>query len=319
MHPHGIGIDSQDNLYVTDAELLNIQKAFMILRKKLSNFVFAFSKDSHAEKFRAQIATRFECLTEDNKKIYYRETFPPPTEILALDSKRQELIEHYEMLLTSSLIHHKQFVQALTWFEDGSWGTNSHAKFAQYWIALEQLIISYTGGKKGEALAEYVPKLIITWRNVPQAYVIVSHLRKIYLYIEGSCELKKNLESDSALKNWRKNDYVILENLERLKQRCRGSAVEQSIINLMTWLTVQKKDDITKGVRLLQDKKKFEIATLYSIRKLIMHEGLTYAAELEYLVGALEKNLADALSTLSVHSLKNNIEDILCEVGRPFY
>jgi DNA-binding beta-propeller fold protein YncE len=26
LQPHGIGIDSKDNLYVTDAELLNVQK-----------------------------------------------------------------------------------------------------------------------------------------------------------------------------------------------------------------------------------------------------------------------------------------------------
>jgi hypothetical protein len=299
--------------------LLASKEAFVILKKKLSNLVFAFAKDSQTEKFRPQLTTRFESLTEDNKKTNYHESFPPPTGILAINSKRQEFVERYEMLLASSLVRHKQFVQALTWFEDGFWSTNNHAKFASYWIALEQLIISYNGDKKGEALAEYIPKLIITWRDVPQAYVIGRYLDEIYSYIEGADELKKNLELDSILKDWKKNDYIILENLEKLKQLGEGSALEQSIANLTTWLTVQKKDDITKTVRLLQGKKKFEIAAFYSIRNLIIHEGATYTAELEYLVGVLEKNLADTLSVLLVYSSKNIIEDIIREIGRPFY
>lgn len=298
--------------------LLASKEAFVILKKKLSNLIFAFSRDIQTEKFRPQIATRFESLTEDEKKTHYRETFPPPIEILTINSKRQELIERYEMLLASSTVHHKQFIQALIWFEDGFWSTNTHARFASYWIALEQLISSYTGNKKGEALAEYIPKLIITWRDTPQAFALNRYLNEIYSYIQGADQLKKNLESDSKLKDW-KNDYIILENLEKLKQLGEGSALEQYIINLMTWLTVKEKDEITKSVKPLQERKKFEIATFYSIRNLIMHEGATYPALLEYLVGVLEKNLVDTLSALLVYSSKNDIEDVIHEVGRPFY
>jgi hypothetical protein len=223
------------------------------------------------------------------------------------------------MLLTSSLVSRKQFVQALTWFEDGFWQLDDHAKFASYWIAIEQLVTAYTGGKKGEALAEYIPKLIVTWRNVRHAaFVIGQYLREIYSHINNSEDLKMQLSMDNKLKDWNEYDYIVLENLQRLKELSAGTVLERSIVDLTTWLTVQKKQDIINDIKALQMEKKFEIALFYSKRHSIMHEGTTYSADLEYLVKPLEETLVNTILVLLTYSSMNILSDVINTNSRPF-
>src|SRR5215203_1449723 len=136
--------------------------------------------------------------------------------------------------------------------------------------------------------------------------------------IHNSADLKKKLSKDSKLKDWSKYDYIVLENLQKLKELSAGTLLEQSIVGLMTWLTVQKKQDIINEIKSLQLEKKFEIAVFYSRRNFILHEGTAYSADLEYLVKLLEATLVQTLSVLLTYSSMNTLSDVIHTNSRAF-
>lgn len=68
----------------------------------------------------------------------------------------------------------------------------------------------------------------------------------------------------------------------------------------------------------LRQVQRLKIAILYKMRNSIVHEAMTYSAEMEFMTKSLEDLLIDTLSQFLSYGKSRKLEMIIAEHNRPF-
>lgn len=111
----------------------------------------------------------------------------------------------------------------------------------------------------------WLPKECLKFRERYNEKIRKQHLGEIARAISSAPDIAAKLEGNIRFKDWKRKDFVILENLSLLKKFVKNTNIEQSIINLESWID-ENKVAIEERTRFLRQKSKFEIAYLYARR-----------------------------------------------------
>lgn len=290
-------------------------KAKGSLKKLFSTMVFEFA-DETREKYHPQVSNKFEALNINGKEGIYNVNFDR-SDILEIEMDEKKTIEWY---IQSTSVSHRasRIYRALSWFNAAFWEEDIYAKFALYWIGLEQLLELDVYANKREALLYIIPKVFVSWRDNGNAdYALHTPLNEIVILLQNNEGYRDLLNNQERFREWEKRDYVILENLSLLRAIIKDSKLEQSIGNLEQWVD-EHMGSIISFINKEREAIKFEIAYLYSKRNSIIHEGITEFPELPFFVKKLQIILKKMVSISLLFPSEESWELISRQFNRPF-
>jgi len=295
------------------------EQALVLVRKAVDTLVFASSAGGERG-FKPQIPNEFFILYKDKQHASHPSSMHPlVSDTFELTEDYDKITSFYNRIMSDSK---KQFderiLRALSWYHIGHWELMPYSKFLSHWIALEQLIEKRREKRQIDALVKYVPKITISWRKIDVAVIMMQYLRGITSGIHKNEKLKKYLRNNSKLRNWERNDGVILENIDLLINKTSGE-MRSGLCNFKRYLDEIGSIYIRNQIRALRRLQKFKINLLYSKRNSLVHEGLTYSPELDIMSGVLEKLLISTLIPILEFRDRKSLRQIIYEVSRPYH
>lgn len=294
-----------------------IEKGKIILSKVIDSLVFASSaRKTYGS--RPRIYGHYMTLDSNNNKLLHGESIPF-IETLELNEKYNLIIKSFDKFFNSNTNRFKDKLErSLSWYNIGKWNTFSHERFTGFWVALEQLISTNTKTKK-QCLVSIVPRLTINWKNSSLSFTIIQHINEIVRLVNKDPTLKKMLDQDIKLKYYKYDTAnTILSNLTRLKKKTKGNNVEHSITNLQLYLKSFDSKKMIFDIDILQKNQQFTIASLNTLRNKILHEGLSYSPQIEYLLIELENMLTSLIYNILIFGYKKEIDKIIYEFNKPY-
>lgn len=295
-----------------------VSRAKDTLKKIFTTMVFEYS-DVNEYNNRPQISNRFQVMSSDGKEGTYSVKFDT-SKILDVATKEKTVLNWYA---ESTLASHRtnRLDRAMSWFNAAYWEKESHAKYALYWIGLEQLLdLDAEGNNEGtrSALLRIIPKISVSWRDYRhERWVIGEHIKEITAKLSNNPDLIQLINKQDVLQNWTKRDYVMLENLPLIERLAKNSDISESIHRLQKWME-DERDEIINFVGDRRDFVEFQTAYLYARRNSIMHEGITESSNMGIFVNALE-NLLKKIISVSLHFASEKTWDgVSDQFNRPF-
>jgi hypothetical protein len=304
------------NIFAKDP-FIAIKKGQAKIYKVIDSLVFASSAGNNFGS-RPRIYGNSMALTKDYNGFIHGESIPYQ-EILEINADYKDVITSYDKFLTTNTNRFKiKLEKSLSWYNIGRWNTFSHERFTGFWIALEQLISS-NPKKKKESLILNVPQLTINWKSSSLSYSIIQHINEIVRFINDDPILIKRLNDDVKLKCWQHNpSNIFLSNLNRLANLTKGNKAENSVNNLKLYMKQFNHNILISETETLQRIQKFIIAILNSLRNKIMHEGLSYSPQIDYMLIEIENILVSTVNTLFHLGHKKRLNDIIKEFNKPY-
>jgi len=239
------------------------------------------------------------------------------SDILEIELDEKKTLEWY-IQSTSTSHRASRIYRALSWFNAAFWQDDIYAKFALYWIGLEQLLELDIYTNKREALLCIIPKVFVSWRDNGNAdYALHTPLNEIVILLKNNRGYRDLLNNQEQFREWEKRDYVILENLPLLRTIIKDSKLERSIGNLEKWVH-EHMDSISSYVNTEREIIKFEIAYLYTKRNSIIHEGITESPQLPFFVKKLQIILKKMVSISLLFPTEESWDMISHQFNRPF-
>ena len=303
-----------------DVESVDPQKAKLeainMVRNAMDPLVFMFSKKG----FRPEIPTLCVVLDKDSNhkgQSWWRKTDTVENK-LKISDEETSYLRNADKLLQDKTKFKEPLLRSLTWFQKGYWEHIPHHKFVSYWIALEQVIMSLTSeSKKKPTLLEIIPKIAITWRETPQSYFINMLSKRIFETIDNDCTLQSKIEAVDEFKCWKKNRFILLENIQKLEEISNGS-LSTLLDQIKEYFTDEAICSIWNSVDSIREMEKFKIAFLYAKRNSIFHEGVTDSALTEIFTFTLENLLVVILYRIWPMYEEEDINSIINELERPW-
>lgn len=194
-----------------------------------------------------------------------------------------------------------------------------HKKFVSFWIALEKLVVDYSGRtsrSKEKLLLHYLPKVTVSWRSTSINYGVTNHIGSIIYSIKEDTPLRNKLNRNNNMKEWDKG-YAILENLDFLERIAKNKNIEQQISLLREFLTPDSMRSVNKQVSVKRKIEKFRVAYLYSMRNSVFHEGRISEKTLTECNVILKKILDNLLQVLTSQNF-DTMNKIVKYVNRPY-
>jgi hypothetical protein len=125
--------------------------------------------------------------------------------IFEIENSHEEDIANIDKFLSQMRSSGEQLLWSLEWYHKGLWEFTEHKKFVSFWIALEKLVIDYSGRTSRSTekiLLHYLPKVTVSWRNTSINYGVTGHISSIIYSIKQDSKLKKKLDLDNKMKGW---------------------------------------------------------------------------------------------------------------------
>ena len=297
-------------------------KALTLTRKALDPLVFAFASKTHA--FRPQIPINFRIMDPKTKAIGVKRgpSLETRDDLLTVTDERKRVFSSYDYIVMSPNSELKEpILRALAWFHKGFWEEIPHEKFVSYWIGLEQLIMSAKndGGPTEYELLELIPNLVVGWKETGVSYSLEIYLEGILEKINKNPELKTAISQNSTCRNWERNPYILLENLEFLKSAFVANSTDDlTVLRVCEYFTPEKVEQVSNTIRMLRDNMKMKVSMLYAKRNQIFHEGLTYDPLAETFCKVLEPILTKALSNVLQFNYVKTLKNVIYETNRPY-
>jgi len=287
-----------------------VEQAIVTILEALDTLVFASSAGGERG-FRPQLPNEYHVMLKDRQHAYHSSKRHPLTsDMLELTKEYDEIISFYNKLISNK---GKQFnfplLRALDWYKLGHWEITSHLKFIAYWIALEQLL-------RSEKWINLVPKLTTTWRKDDASYAIGIHLQGAISEAKKDSKLMTYIKKKITLEEWNKNNAVILENLDNLIEN--STIARANLVALRDYMTKSRVKSIKYYVKIFRQYNKFKIYLLKAKRNSLVHEGSTYSTKLDLMAKELEKILISCIRSILAFREKENINQIIYEVNRPY-
>lgn len=294
-------------------------KAKNSLKKLFSTMVFEFS-EANRENYQPQVSNRFQVMSVNGKEGTYGENFDT-SRILEVTAKEKNILDWYAES-TSASHRANRLNRALSWFNAAFWEEEFHAKYALYWIGLEQLLDMDAEDNKKEGdrkvLLRIIPKITVSWRDYRHAnFVIGNHLREIAGKLLKKPDLIDLINKQDALRDWAKRDYVMLENLSLLEQLANDPDISGSIYRLQKWIQ-DNTNDITTFLNERRVLVEFRAAYLYARRNSIVHDGITDFSNMEFFVSGLQNLLKKIISVSLIFPSERTWDAISEQFNRPF-
>ena len=302
-----------------DVESVDPQKAKLeainMVRNAMDPLVFMFSKKG----FRPEIPTLCVVLDKDSNhkgRYWWRETDNVESKLKISDEEASDL-RNIDKLLQNRTKFKGPLLRSLTWFQKGYWEHIPHHKFVSYWIALEQVIKSLTGESNIKwILLKKIPKISITWRETPKSYPVSMLSKRIFETIDNDCTLQSKIEAVDEFTCWKKNRFILLENIQKLEEISNGS-LSTLLDQIKEYFTDEAIHYMRSSVDSIRDTEKFKIAFLYAKRNSIFHEGVTESALTEIFTFTLENLLVVVLYRIWSRYDEEDINSIINEWERP--
>lgn len=218
--------------------------------------------------------------------------------------------------------------ESIALFRMGYSNPNVYLKFSTYWTALEQLIKPFTQNHKD---IEVISQLSITWRDSKDNLFLNSHLKSIIDKIKKNMEVSSKL--NTTLKGWDVFDFVLLENLHKIKTMTIDNQIIESIDNYHKWLYkidkneenahlgITNKESIVNEIIVKKVIQKFKVYIVDSKRNQIFHEGYKPIDGLNHITNFLEELLFKIIiKFLEMQSLQryHKLDGIVRQLNRPF-
>lgn len=249
-------------------------------------------------------------------------------ESFAYDTKRKEILNNLISRVNISTIN-VELNNSISLFSIGVLTSNIYLKFSTFWTALEQLIEPFSHNDKD---VDIITHLSITWRNIHSHWIIDSYVKSIRSKIKLDSSLVSILNRECS--KWDKFDYILLENLGKIKKHTENPDIINAVKNYQDWLHKREVDEeypevnpisnqekILNEIVVLKVIQKQKISIIYSTRNQIFHEGHVHIEGLDYLTRFLEDTLFSIIiNFLTIESLqrKNRLHKIVIELNRPF-
>ena len=166
-------------------------------------------------------------------------------------------------------------------------------------------------------LLEKIPKIAITWRETPESYPISMFSKRIFETIDNDCTLQSKIEAVDEFKCWKKNRFILLENIQKLEEISNGS-LSTLLDQIKEYFTDEAICSIRNSVDSMREMEKFKIAFLYAKRNSIFHEGVTDSALIEIFTFTLENLLVVILYRIWPMYEEEDINSIINELERPW-
>ena len=303
-----------------DVESVDPQKAKLeainMVRNAMGPLAFMFSKKG----FRPEIPTLCVMLDKDlnrKRQSWWRKT-DTVENILKISDEETSYLRNADKLLQDKTKFKEPLLRSLTWFQKGYWEHIPHHKFVSYWIALEQVIMSLTGESNIKwTLLEKIPKIAITWRETPESYPISMFSKRIFETIDNDCTLQSKIDAVDEFRCWKKNRFILLENIQKLEEISNGS-LSVRLDQIKEYFTGEAIHYMRNSVDSMREMEKFKIAFLYAKRNSIFHEGVTDSALTEIFTFTLENLLVVILYRIWPMYGEKDINSIINELERPW-
>jgi hypothetical protein len=240
--------------------------------------------------------------------------------IFEIDNSHEEDIANIDKFLSQMTPSGEQLLRSLEWYHKGLRDFTEHKKFLSYWIALEKLVIEYSGRKSRSTekiLLHYLPKVTVSWRNTSINYGVTGHISSIIYSIKQDTILSDKLNRDNKMKEWNKG-YVILENLDFLEKTAKNENIQNQISLLREFLTADSMRNVKTQVSIKRKIEKFRIAYLYSMRNSVFHEG-KISEKILTECNVILKKILDRLLKVMISENFDSMNKIIKYMNRPYY
>lgn len=309
-----------------DTQAVAIQQGWRRLNDMLSSFVFSLSADQnwggfkpelHRDVYIAQIATGNWAVTRSN----VRDDRPVVQSIDHLKRFAPTFRHLLEVARDPSRLTGLQakLLQALHWYRKGRWEPDPAESFLFYWIGLEHLFEE----DDQDRLSELLPRLHITWRNVPVGwYFLKRHQSDVIKMVDGDAELKSVVDADEELKNWNRNLRVLLsgEKVAKLMDHIRDEKeqIKKYVESYRDYLQgfIDDREKIINEVERLRGLFRFKLLLLKALRNNMVHKAPSYSPEASIYAEELEDVLEDVIVKVGNDAIQpapgcNSIKDLI--------
>jgi hypothetical protein len=297
-----------------------IDEAKILVNKALDILVFSSSAYKTDYGFKPQLPS-YHYVVDEQGNANFSIRSDVHSEMLQVNEV-MDIISNFNRLLSQNDNKFKiQLLRALTWYRKGLWEETPHAKFLSYWVALEQLIVTAGGKireKKLEPLTKYIPKLSVSWKELPSTYSIRVRLGQVIAALKNDHELSRRLSLHPLLRDWQATPAVILENLTQFRKINTNRTILSLIVDLEDNTTGRGKQRIINELNSAQQSKKFLVTLLNHKRNTLAHEGKIYSPDLPYFTELLRGILVHVMEVLFQLGHKGTLDSIVAEYNRPF-
>ena len=260
-------------IYVDAVDEFNaLDDARRTLIESINLLVLEFSDKTYG--FRPQLPLYFQMTDLETNRVpsgFHREDVYG---IFELDLMHQVILQTFDSFLSHAEHPKEQILLALEWHQKGQWDQSEHVRFASFWIALEKLLVDYSGLRSRspeKILLHYIPKLTVTWRNTSVYDIIIHDIRRISNIIELNTDLKTKIKRAMG-KDWNR-DYAILENLDRIAKIANNVEIGPLVSNLADYMKSENKNKVKREIASKRIIEKFKVAYVHSVRNLLFHEA----------------------------------------------
>lgn len=293
-----------------------IRIARMQTHKAVSTLVFANSEKQFG--FRPVIPLEA-LVTDENLKPDYTRAESVDTGItLKIDEEQLKITNFYDELMRTANPEVKTSLErALSWFYKARWEDVEHAKFASYWIALEQLVTK--GSKVKDAIIEFIPKITTNWRRGGDwPYSLNYQLSIIVRAIEQDSAAHAKIKQISQMNGFEKDYGIIMQNLAMLQKILKRSPALQNLNQVKGFTNGRAWRLLSMEVKARREHEKFLIALAYQKRNELFHEGLSYSQELIFYNSKLEGIVYRTLSSLlEAHPSSTDMRAVVQQIEQP--
>ena len=304
-----------------------IEKGLREVLNTVSMISFLLSKTN--TNFRPQILnTCFVRSADTNEGRYYSEIVVHRTaNKFEYKPEYWKILDNIVTFMSKSSLNY-EIQESIALFRMGYSNPNIHLRFSTYWTALEQLVKPFTQNDKD---VDVISHLSITWRHSHLNLFLSSYLKTIISKIKGNSELTSKLNEE--MKNWDKFDFILLENVFKIRSMTVDTKVIESIDNYNNWLNkidkrsddpvamITAKESIVNEIIIMKVMQKFKIFIVDSKRNQIFHEGYKPIDGLIHITNFLEELLFEMIVRfLEMENIQrtNRLNGIIMQLNRPF-
>jgi hypothetical protein len=212
-----------------------------------------------------------------------------------------------------------KLLKSLHWYRKGRWETDPVESFLFYWIGLEHLFEE----DDQDRLSELLPRLHITWRNVPVGwYFLKRHQLDVIKMVEGDAQLKGTVDADNELENWNRDQRILLsgEKVARLIDHVptEKEEIKKYVESYRDYLQgfIDDREKIINEVERLREVFRFKLLLLKALRNDMVHKALPYSPEASIYAEELEDVLEDVIVKVGDDAIQpapgcNSIKDLI--------
>lgn len=208
------------------------------------------------------------------------------------------------------------FILGTHWYRKGRWEPDHLERFLFYWIALEQIFAPDRFGRdKKTPVIKDPPKFYITWRNLEFSYGLRRMREDMVAMVERDDEVSDAADSLPVLNGWRNNHQVVFiqpDNVRILLNIVSDTkpAIKSYVGEYLRFLEGidSDREKIKEEVQRRRNRESFTLALLYDLRNRVVHDALSYRADIEVCTDVLEEILESVLTQISTFTLSETPE-----------